>query len=244
MKTVLIIGGYGAIGQALMAKLSSQGRSVIIAGRSLEKATSLAHHYGQTALSLDARDENAWIQARQLWETQGVALDAIVNLSGSILIKSIGSTSLADLRETLDQNLITAFLTVKYGAPLLAAGGGGNLVLMSSVAAQLGLPNHEAISAAKGAVEGLVKSSAASFAAKNVRINGVAPALVESAMSHRFLSSDVARKASAEMHPLGRFGQPDDIASVISMLIEPQCSWITGQIFAIDGGLGALKSRR
>lgn len=244
MKTTLIIGGYGAIGQSLTKLLSAQGRSVIIAGRSLEKAASIAQHFGQTALSLDARDEEAWIKARDQWAAQGVELDAIVNLSGSIVIKSIGSTSLADFRDTLDQNLITAFLTVKYGAPLLAAGGGGNLVLMSSVAAQLGLPNHEAISAAKGAIEGLIKSSAASFAGKNVRINGVAPALVESPMSQRFLSTEVARKASAEMHPLGRFGQPEDIAAVIAMLVDPQCSWITGQIFRVDGGMAAVKSRR
>jgi len=244
MGAVLIIGGYGGIGEALTRRLTAADRSVIIAGRSLDKAQALAHDCGQKAMAWDARDETAWQQAMEELDAEGTALDAVVNLCGSILLKPLASTSLSELRETLDQNLVTAFLSIKFGAPRLAEVGGGSLVLMSSVAARYGLVNHEAIAAAKAAVEGLVVASAASFAAKNVRINAVAPGLVETPLSHRFVSSEEGKKASSLLHPLGRIGQPVDIACVVSMLLDPDCSWMTGQVLAVDGGMSHVKSRR
>jgi NAD(P)-dependent dehydrogenase (short-subunit alcohol dehydrogenase family) len=242
MAAVLIIGGYGGIGEALTRRLTEQNRPVIIAGRSLEKAEELAARYDQKALALDARDEDAWRAAMEALD--GTELDGVVNLCGSIVIKPITQISVDDLRSTLDTNLTTAFLSVKYGAPRLAQTGGGSLVLMSSVAAQFGLANHEAIAAAKGAVEGLMVSAAASYAPRNVRVNAIAPALVETPLSHKFVSSEEAKKASAQMHPLGRIGQPDDIAHVLAMLLDPAASWMTGQVIAVNGGMNRVKAKR
>ncbi len=242
MASILIIGGYGGIGEALTRRLTEQQRSVIVAGRSLEKAEALASRYDQRAMAWDARDENAWRSAMQ--ELESTPLDGIVNLCGSIMIKALSQVSGDDLRETLDTNLMTAFYTVKYGAPRLAQDGGGSIVLMSSVAAQFGLANHEAIAAAKGAVEGLTVAAAASYAPRQVRVNAVAPALVETALSHRFVSSEEAKKASAQMHPLGRIGQPDDVASVLAMLLDPAASWMTGQVIGVNGGMNRVKTKR
>ncbi len=244
MNAVLIVGGYGGIGEALTRRLSALDRSVVVAGRSMERAQALAESCGQRAVAWDARDETAWQQAMEELDQQGIVLDAVVNLCGSILIKSIASTSAAELRETFDQNFMTAYWTIKFAAPRLAQNGGGSVVLMSSVAARFGLMNHEAIAAAKAAVEGLVVASAASFAAKNVRINAVAPGLVETAMSQRFISTEEGKKASALMHPLGRIGQPQDIACLLATLVDPDCSWMTGQVLAVDGGMSRVKSRR
>lgn len=242
MATVLILGGYGGIGEALTRRLSERGDTVLIAGRNAEKAQALAARYDQKAIAWDARDEEGWRQA--FAQIEGTKLDGIVNLCGSILIKSLSSTSLAEFRETLDTNLTTAFLTLKFGAPYLAAQGGGNILLMSSVAAQFGLANHEAIAAAKGAVEGLTVAAAASYAPRGVRINAVAPALVETPLSHKFVSSEEAKKASSQMHPLGRIGQPDDVAQLLATLISPECSWITGQVIGVNGGMNRVKSKR
>lgn len=242
MAAVLIIGGYGGIGEALTRRLTEQNRPVIIAGRSLEKAEELAARYDQKAMAWDARDEEAWRTAMATLDD--TPLDGIVNLCGSITIKPITQISLDDLRATLDTNLITAFLAVKFGAPRLAQAGGGSIVLMSSVAAQFGLANHEAIAAAKGAVEGLMVSAAASYAPRQVRVNAVAPALVETPLSHKFVSSEEAKKASAQMHPLGRIGQPDDIAQAVAMLLDPAASWMTGQVIGVNGGMNRVKAKR
>lgn len=244
MSAVLIIGGYGGIGEALTRRLSEKNRQVVIAGRDPVKTEALAARYDQQALTWDARDEDSWRLAMIQLEEKSIKLDSIVNLCGSILIKPLTSTSLAELREVMEVNVTTAFLTLKYGAPRLIQEGGGSIVLMSSVAARFGLANHEAIAAAKAAVEGLTVAAAASYAPRGVRVNAVAPALVDTPLSHKFVSSEEARKASAQMHPLGRIGQPDDIASVLETLVDPACSWMTGQVIGVDGGMSRVKGKR
>lgn len=112
---------------------------------------------------------------------------------------------------------------------------------MSSCAARLGLMHHEAIAAAKAGVIGLTQSAAASLAASGVRVNCVAPGLVDTPMAERLTSSDRAREASEKMHPLGRLGTPADIAPAIEWLLTDASSWVTGQTIGVDGGLAAVK---
>ena len=166
MSLVVVIGGAGGIGEHLCAQLTEAGRRVLICGRDEERARLCATRYGQESLALDARSESSMEALVALLGEREQAVSGVVNLAGSIVIKSIEKLSFAEWHETLATNLDTAFLTVKYLAPLMARSGGGSLVLMSSVAAQLGLMHHEAIAAAKAGVEGLVLSAAASFAAK------------------------------------------------------------------------------
>ncbi len=244
MSSVLILGANGGIGSALVKTLSAKGRELILSGKNVEKLTELAEEFAHPVYAWDSRDENAWKENLAKISEAGITLDAIVQLAGSIVIKPMGSLTWAEVQETLEKNLQPAFFTVKYGAPLLAENGGGSIILMSSVAAQFGLANHEAISAAKAAIEGLALSAAASYAPRNVRINVIAPALVETPLSKRFVSSDVARKASADMHPLGRIGQANDIAQMIATLVDPEFSWMTGQVLSIDGGMSRVKSKR
>jgi 3-oxoacyl-[acyl-carrier protein] reductase len=245
MGTVLLLGGYGGIGESLTAKLTQAGRKVVIAGRHGEKAQACAERYGQVGVALDAASESSMQEAvPNLIESYG-PFSGAVNLAGSILIKPLERTSLAEFHETLAANLDTSFLTLKYLAPHLAQNeAGGSIVLMSSVAARFGLMNHESVAAAKAGVIGLMLSAATSFAGKGVRINCVAPALTETPLSRRFVGSEDAKKASAAMHPLGRIGQPQDVASLLAWLLEPENSWVTGQVFGVDGGMSCLKSRK
>jgi NAD(P)-dependent dehydrogenase (short-subunit alcohol dehydrogenase family) len=120
---------------------------------------------------------------------------------------------------------------------------GGSIVLIASAAARTGLVNHEAIAAAKAGIVGLTLSAAATYASKNVRVNCVAPGLVRTPLTEALLSSEVTRKASESLHPLGRVAEPAEIASTIAWLLAPEQSFITGQIVGVDGGLATLRCR-
>jgi len=120
---------------------------------------------------------------------------------------------------------------------------GGSIVLASSVATKIGLVNHEAIAAAKGGINGLVLSAAATYASRNIRVNAVAPGLVRTPLAAKLTSNEASLKASMAMHPLGRIGEPDDVASAIAWLLDPKTTWVTGQILGIDGGLGSVRTR-
>lgn len=135
-----------------------------------------------------------------------------------------------------------AFALVRAAAPQMGRTGGGSIVLMSSAAGRIGLANHEAIAAAKAGVIGLTLSAAASYAARGVRVNAVAPGLVRTPLSARLVGNEASLKASEALHALGRIGEPDEVASLIDWLLGPQ-RWVTGQVFGIDGGLGTVRSR-
>jgi len=120
---------------------------------------------------------------------------------------------------------------------------GGSVVLISSSAALLGIPNHEAIAAAKAGINGLVLSAAATYAPMNLRFNAVAPGLVKTALTSSITDNDLSLRLSEAMHPLGRIGSPEEIARAIIFLLDPKNSWITGQIIAVDGGLSTIKQK-
>jgi NAD(P)-dependent dehydrogenase (short-subunit alcohol dehydrogenase family) len=178
--------------------------------------------------------------ATQSFETHG-RLDGIANCIGSVLLKPAHLTSDADWDDTLRRNLGTAFSTVRTAARLMR--GAGSVVLFSSAAARIGLPNHEAIAAAKAGVIGLALSAAASYAPRGVRVNVVAPGLVDTPLAASITASELARKASEKMHPLGRLGTAEDVARALAWLLEPDASWVTGQVIGVDGGLATVAAR-
>ena len=120
---------------------------------------------------------------------------------------------------------------------------GGSIVLVSSAAAQIGLANHEAIAAAKGGITGLTLAAAASYAARGIRVNAVAPGLVKTRLAERLTANEKSEQASIGMHALGRLGEPEDVAAAIAFLLDPANDWITGQVLGVDGGLGSVRSR-
>ena len=105
------------------------------------------------------------------------------------------------------------------------------------------MANHEAIAAAKSGVMGLALSAAATYAPRNLRVNCVAPGLVDTPLAARITSNEAALKASTALHALGRIGRPEDVASGIAWLLDPANDWVTGQVLGIDGGLGTLRPR-
>ncbi|MBT8207367.1 MAG: SDR family oxidoreductase [Acidimicrobiia bacterium] len=236
--TFLVVGATGGIGESLTRSLSASGARLILAARGRERLERLAHEVNGRFVATDATSFDA---VRTLFEATG-PLDGVVNLCGSILLKPAHLTSETDFHETMAVNLTTSFAIVKASIGSLRDRG-GSIVLMSSAAASVGLANHEAISAAKAGVEGLVRSAAATYAPSDIRVNCVAPGLVDTPLAKSITSNETALKASTAMHPLRRIGKPDDVARVIEWLLGPEATWITGQTLGVDGGLARVRSR-
>ena len=128
-------------------------------------------------------------------------------------------TSDEEWAETIALNMTTAFGTIKAAAKHMPHGG--SVVLLSSVAARVGLANHEAIAAAKAGVVGLALSAAATYVGRDLRVNAVAPGLVQTPMTESVTRSETARQASVDLHPLGRLGESTDVAAMIEWLLDP-----------------------
>jgi NAD(P)-dependent dehydrogenase (short-subunit alcohol dehydrogenase family) len=234
----LIIGAAGGIGRELAATLHAQGWELILAGRNLSPLEPLAAEFSATVRALDASD----FAAVDSLFGDHPGITAAANLAGSILLKPAHLTSEAEFAETISQNLKTAFALIRAAGRHMKSTG-GSVVLMSSCAAGIGLANHEAISAAKAGIEGLVRSAAATYASTGIRFNAVAPGLVATPMARRITENEGALKASIAMHPLGRIGNAREIAAAIAFLLAPENNWITGQTLGVDGGLSRLKVR-
>ena len=242
-QTYLLIGGGGGQGSAVTRRLIARGATVVIAERNAEKAEARASALGAEPEHCDATDfTRVEDLVGRVVERHG-SLEGIANFAGSIVIKPIASVSHDEFLQTINQNLSSAFATVRAASRPMQKAGKGSIVLMSSCAARIGLMHHEAIAAAKGGVISLAQTAAASMASKGVRVNCVAPGLVDTPMAERLTSSDRAREASESMHALGRLGTPDDTAPLIDWLLSDESSWVTGQCFGVDGGLAAVKGR-
>ncbi len=229
MATFLVIAASSGIGQATVRLLQDAGHRVITTARDRSKIT--------PDMLLDATDFDAVDAAF----AQVGAIDGVVNCSGSLLLKSAHLTSKEQYQAVIDASLTTAFATVRAAGKHMTAGG--SVVLISSAAALEGLANHEAIAAAKAGIVGLVLSAAATYASSNLRVNAVAPGLTETPLTASLTSNEAARKFSLSMHALGRLGQPEDSARAIVFLLDPLNSWITGQVWAVDGGLSRVRPK-
>ena len=241
-RRVLVIGAAGGIGSALVRRLVASGGKVFLAGRDATRLETLATELGMPWGTVEATDPDAIDALADRATSELGGLDGLANCAGSILLKPAHLTSAADWQATIATNLTSAFGCVRAGGRLMK-GEGGSVVLVSSAAARVGLANHEAIAAAKAGIIGLVLSAAATYAKQKVRFNAVAPGLVRTPLSKGLLSSELAEKASVGMHPLGRLGEPDEVAAAIQWFLDPAQGWITGQVLGIDGGLADLRGR-
>ncbi len=247
----LLIGAAGGIGSEVARRLARAGANLLLAGRSADALEALAAELRNLAPAGDYRphplDATRSAEVDAAFAAAGAAFGRVsgaANFVGSILLKPAHLTTDDEFAATVAVNLTTAFYTVRAAARAMSAAGGGSVVLVSTVAARIGLANHEAIAAAKGGVEALVRSAAATYAGKNVRVNAVAPGLVRTPLAAKITSSEMALKASTAMHPLGRVGEAADVATPIAWLLGPDSGWVTGQVLSVDGGMSTVKTRQ
>tara|TARA_B100001287_G_scaffold261412_1_gene250413 strand:- start:1359 stop:2087 length:729 start_codon:yes stop_codon:yes gene_type:complete len=168
------------------------------------------------------------------------SIDCIISCLGSLLLKPAHLTSEDDLVSVFNTNVFSSFSIIKHSFKHLRKNG-GNMIFFSSAAANVGLKNHDAIGSAKGALSSLVTSSASTYAKYNIRINAIAPGLVETPLTQKIVSNDISLEYSKNLHGLDRIGKPENFIPIIKSLIDPRSDWITGQTIHVDGGLSNVK---
>lgn len=240
MESYLIVGGSSDIGIITAKKLLEQGASVTCLARDESRMTELVS-LGAIVVQGDALDEDSISSAIETAALQGDGkINGVVHLVGSIAIRPPHALALDAFNEVITTNLSSAFLTLSMTGKAMLKMGGGRMVFTSSVAGSLGLVNHEAIAAAKGGVESMVRSAAATYAKRGIRVNAVAPGLTDTRLASTILRSDAIREASAQMIPLKRINEAEEIASSIHWLLTGAPDNFTGQIMHLDGGMSQI----
>ncbi len=220
MKHFLLVGASSAIAQTTKSTLLAKGYQVTQLSRNQSISDYELTDYISALPSIDTR------------------FDGIVYFPGSINLKPFRSLKLEDFQSDFNIHVLGAVNVLKtYQSNL---NEGASVVLISSVAATTGMPFHASVASVKAALEGFARSLAAEWAPK-IRVNVVAPSLTLTPMAEKLTNSPEKIEAGAQRHPLKRLGNPSDLANAITFLLGDDSAWMTGQVLAVDGGMGNLK---
>jgi len=233
MSTYLIAGGSRGIGLELVRLLAPTAERIDVWSRSADDL-SAAGPVRHIACDVTGSDP---------LPAPPESVQGAVYCPGTVNLKSFRALSEDDFRRDWDVNLLGAVRFLKACQPRLAGADGNpaSVVMFSTVAVGQGMPMHSSVAAAKGAVEGLVRSLAAEWAPR-VRVNAIAPALVDTPLVDRMLSTPEKRAAMAARYPLKRIGTATEAAALASFLLSADSGWITGQVLGLDGGMSTLRA--
>ena len=231
MDNYLIIGGSSGIGKEIAAQLAASGHHVY-ATYSKNKPEGISDHIQYHLLNV--LDENISL------EFLTDQLSGFVYCPGSINLRPFERIKPADFEADYKLQVTGAINVLQQILPKLKRSDKGSIVLFSTVAVQMGLPFHTQVAASKGALEGLTKSLAAEFAPK-IRVNCIAPSLINTPLASSLLNTEQKIEANAQRHPLKRIGNTQDIANMATFLLSDKSTWITGQIMHVDGGISSIK---
>ncbi len=235
-KTIIIVGGSRGIGLGITERCAEHGAQVLVVSRSVGQLATLEQTTAESIkhLALDV--------TREVLSTEKLppSIDGFVYAPGSIHLGMLRSLDVQQLREDFELNVVGGVRCLQAALPGLKASGAGSAIFFSTVAVSQGLPMHSSVAAAKAAVEALVRTWAAELS-PTIRVNAIAPALTDTPLAEKFLSTEEKRKAMDARYPLGRVGRINDMAAAAEFLLSERSSWITGQVLHVDGGLSTIR---
>ena len=239
----MITGATGGLARAVARTMTDRGWQLVLVSRDLAKLSDVTSASNACLIEADVSNADGAADAIQQCKAEtGRNPTALINCAGSILMAPLHKTREQQYRQCMQANLDTSFFALSaFIDGCLKAKQAGAAVLVSSVTARIGVSNHEAIAAAKAAVESLARSAAATYSKDRIRINAVAPGLMRSpATEWLFSTINNSRQLDAQ-YPLGRHGQVEDVAKTIAWLVSDEAAWITGQVLPVDGGFTAVR---
>ena len=247
---IVIFGSTGGIGKALSYDLSHK-HNIFIGSTNKNKIDKLKFDINQRNISnandyladgvvVDATDFDSIKYFLNKANNFLGSIDCILNCVGSLILKPAHATSEDELIDTFKVNVFSCFGILKHSFKYMRKNG-GQILFFSSAAYKIGLKNHECISSAKGAITSLVSSAASTYSKYNIRVNAIAPGLVQTPLTESITKNKISLEYSKKIHGLNRIGTPQNLIPIISSLIDERSNWITGQTFKIDGGLSNIK---
>lgn len=234
-KNIAIVGGSSDIAIATVNHISKEKYNFFALIREQDKSSELSD-LGVDVTIGDATSEDD-IKNFISGVKESGEIHAILHCVGSFAVRPPHAMNKEAFETVISTNLTSAFLTLSIAGKAMLSQGHGRMVFMSSVAGSLGLVNHEAISAAKGGVESMVRSAAATYANRGLRINAVAPGLTDTKLASPIMSNETASQAASQKIPIKRVGQKEEVANVIKWLLTEAPENFTGQILHTDGGM-------
>lgn len=230
-KSYVVVGGSHGIGLGITQRLIACGDRVTVLSRSNENLAGLPNViHSKFDVLKDEFDA----------EVLPDRIDGLSYCPGSINLAPIKAVKPETMVEDFQLNAVGALRLLQASLPAMKSVGTSAMVLFSTVAVAQGMRLHSSVAASKGAVEALTRSFAAELAPK-IRVNCIAPALTDTPLAARFLSSNQRRAAMDAMHPLKRVGTVDDVAAMAEFLLTDVSSWVTGQVIGVNGGLSSVR---
>ena len=237
-KVAIVTGGGTGIGRGIAVAFAREGAKVVVAGRHQEKLDAVAAEVGPACVAQRAdvskSDAIQQLVAKTIEKFGGIHI--LVNNAALLLPGAAESLTEEDWDQTFAVNVRGLWLLSRAVLPHMRAAGGGSIVNIGSVLSLVAAKNRVAYSASKGAVLAMTRAMALDHAAEKIRVNCICPGIVDTEMVARFSLDEHARRQRIAMHPMGRFGQPVDIAQAAVFLASAESSWVTGAAFPIDGG--------
>jgi len=244
-KVVIITGAAGGIGRASALLLAREGAKVVVTDINEAAAGKVAEMIGTLgaqalALKHDVSSETEWSRVIDRTLTDFGRLDVLVNNAGVIFYKKIEETSLEEWRWLMSINLDGVFLGTKFAIGAMKITGGGSIINISSVAGLIGNPDASAYHASKGAVRLFTKAAAIECSQAgygyNIRVNSIHPGVINTAMADPLRADQNKYQAALSWHPIGHFGEPEDVAYGVLYLASDESKFLTGTELVIDGG--------
>lgn len=240
-KIALITGAAGGLGKSLVDHLASEGWQLIVTSRDPDR---LKNAFGDQHLQIcaDCATQEGVSRIFEIAQEHSLIPQSFAHCVGNIRLGALHRLSRAEFDESIEANLSSAFHSLAgFVGNLRQRNLPGSAVLVSSVAAQIGTPNHEAVAAAKAGVEGLVRGTAATYAPYGIRVNVVAPGIMDSPATERLLATDALRSAAARQYPLPGIGSTAELAELMAWLLSPRSGRVTAQVWSVDGGFTGIR---